>query len=293
MPETERNSVIQLQEPVYAQGVRELLADTPAFHASTPFDLQPVTDDRPYFELFLDWNRLDDIRKSLGGKWEGLVEAGLLVPLLFAAVSLSALLLIGVPILPHLRKMENTILVLLYFAGIGLAFMLVEIALLEKLTTFLGHPVYSFALVLGGLLTASGFGSFMSRNRSCSEMRFYFLLLLSGLFICFRFLPDFLKELSGEVWAMRLLWSWLVVGMIGLLMGIPFPVGLKHFAVFRKRTEERRNRVALAWCANACASVAGATGALWITQLSGQSILFLLGMLAYGTAWLIIEFRGS
>ena len=222
-----------------------------------------------------------------------MVEAGLLVPLLFAAVSLSSLLLIGIPVLPLLRKLENAIAILLYFAGIGLAFMLVEIALLEKLTTFLGHPVYSFALVLGGLLTASGFGSFLSRNRSWSEMRFYFLLLLFGLFVCVQFLPDLLRQLSGEGWALRLLWSWLVVGTIGLLMGIPFPAGLKHFAVFRKRTEERRNRVALAWCANACASVVGATGALWITQLSGQSVLFLLGVLAYGTAWLIIEFRGS
>ncbi len=293
MLETERNTGIRLPVPVYTQGVQELLADPPAFHARTPFNLEPVSDDRPYFDLFLNWSRLHEIRKNLDGKWEGLVEAGLLVPLLFAAVSLSSLLLIGIPVLPHLRKLENAIPILLYFASIGLAFMLVEIALLEKLTTFLGHPVYSFALVLGGLLTASGFGSFLSRNRSWSEMRFYFLLLLSGLFVCFRFLPDLLRELSGEGWALRLLWSWLVVGTIGLLMGIPFPAGLKHFVVFRKRTEERRNRVALAWCANACASVAGATGALWITQLSGQSVLFLLGVLAYGTAWLIIEFLGS
>ena len=293
MPETERNSVIQLQEPVYAQGVRELLADPPAFHARTPFDLQPVTDDRPYFELFLDWNRLDDIRKSLGGKWEGLVEAGLLVPLLFAAVSLSALLLIGIPILPHLRRMENTISVLLYFAGIGLAFMLVEIALLEKLTPFLGQPVYSFALVLSGLLTASGLGSFLSSRFSRTGIRFYFLLLLFGLFFCFRNLPDLLRELSGEEWIIRLLWAWLVVSASGLLMGIPFPAGLKHFAVFGKHTEERRIRVAMAWCANACASVAGAAGAVWIAQLAGQSILFLLGALAYGTAWLTLEIRGG
>ncbi|MCS5573460.1 MAG: hypothetical protein NZ789_11045, partial [Pseudomonadales bacterium] len=115
----------------------------------------------------------------------------------------------------------------------------------------------------------------------------------TGLLVCFWFLPDFLRELSGEGWALRLLWSWLVVGTTGLLMGIAFPAGLKYFSVFGKRTEERRSRVALAWCANACASVAGATGALWIAQLSGQSVLFLLGALAYGAAWLILEYRGS
>jgi hypothetical protein len=77
------------------------------------------------------------------------------------------------------------------------------------------------------------------------------------------------------------------------MMGIPFPAGLKHFAVFGKHTEERRIRVAMAWCANACASVAGAAGAVWIAQLAGQSILFLLGALAYGTAWLTLEIRGG
>jgi len=292
MPETEKNSVIQLQEPVYALGVQELLTDPPAFHSRTPFDLKPVSDDRPYVDLFLDWYRLDDIRNSLDGKWEGLVEAGLLVPLLFAAVSLSALLLIGIPILPHLRRMENTISVFLYFGGIGLAFMLVEIALLEKLTPFLGQPVYSFALVLCGLLTASGLGSFLSRRFSRTGIRFNFLLLLFGLFFCFRNLPDLLREMSSEEWILRLLWAWLVVTACGLLMGIPFPAGLKHFVISGNRTEERRIRVALAWCANACASVAGAAGAVWIAQLAGQSILFLLGSLAYGVAWLNLEFRG-
>ena len=89
MPETERNTGIRLPEPVYSQGVQELLADPPAFHARTPFNLEPVSDDRPYFDLFLNWSRLHEIRKNLDSKWEGLVEAGLLVPLLFTVVSLS------------------------------------------------------------------------------------------------------------------------------------------------------------------------------------------------------------
>ena len=123
-------------------------------------------------------------------------------------------------------------------------------------------------------------------------MRYNFLILLVGLFFCFRNLQDLLREMFSEEWILRLLWAWLVVSVSGLLMGIPFPAGLKHFVVFEKRTEERRIRVALSWCANACASVAGAAGAVWIAQLAGQSILFLLGALAYGASWLIMEFWG-
>ena len=91
-----------------------------------------MSDDRPYFELFLDWSRLNEIQQSLGNKWEGLAEAGLLVPLLFAGVTVFSLLLIGVPMVPQFRRIQNPFSVLMYFSGIGMAFMLTEIALLEN-----------------------------------------------------------------------------------------------------------------------------------------------------------------
>ena len=178
---------------------------------------------------------------------------------------------------------------MLYFSGIGMAFMLTEIALLEKLTPFLGHPLYSFALVLGGILTATGLGSYLSRSCTQLEIRFFFLLLMFGLFSYFFILQDMLSLLYGANWFLRLLMAWLVVSASGLLMGIPFPAGLKYFAASSIKNEERRIRVALCWCSNACASVSGAVGALWISQLIGQSVLFLLASLIYGSAWLIIE----
>ena len=54
MPDSEMNKFIHLPDPVYAQGVKLLLEDAQAFHAKTPFNLEPVSDDRPYFELFLE-----------------------------------------------------------------------------------------------------------------------------------------------------------------------------------------------------------------------------------------------
>ena len=116
MPDSEINKFISLPDPVYAQGVRLLLEDAQAFHAKTPFNLEPVPDDRPYFELFLEWSRLNEIQQSLGDKWEGMAEAGLLVPLLFAGVTVCSLLLIGVPMLPYFRRIQNPFSVLLYLS---------------------------------------------------------------------------------------------------------------------------------------------------------------------------------
>jgi len=55
MPETERNSVIQLQEPVYALGVRELLADPQLFMQG----------------LHLTCNRLPMTGHILNSSWTG------------------------------------------------------------------------------------------------------------------------------------------------------------------------------------------------------------------------------
>ncbi|MHA2330335.1 MAG: hypothetical protein ACXACR_17580, partial [Candidatus Hodarchaeales archaeon] len=40
--------------------------------------------------------------------------------------------------------------------------MLIEISLIQRLTIFLGHPTYSFVVVLATLLFSSGIGSIVS-----------------------------------------------------------------------------------------------------------------------------------
>ena len=46
-----------------------------------------------------------------------------------------------------------------YFAALGLGFIMVEIALLQLFLLFLGQPIYTYAVVLAGLLVFTGIGS--------------------------------------------------------------------------------------------------------------------------------------
>ena len=55
---------------------------------------------------------------------------------------------------------------LLYFASIGLGFIMVEIALLQRYTLLLGQPLYAFAVVLGSMLVCSGIGSLLTHRMS-------------------------------------------------------------------------------------------------------------------------------
>ena len=52
----------------------------------------------------------------------------------------------------------------LYFALIGIGFMMVEIGLLQRMTVFLGHPIYSLSVLLFSLILTTGMGSFLSEK---------------------------------------------------------------------------------------------------------------------------------
>ena len=50
----------------------------------------------------------------------------------------------------------------LYFALIGLGFMFVEIGIIQRVSLFLGHPVYGMAIGLFGIIVSTGIGSLAS-----------------------------------------------------------------------------------------------------------------------------------
>ena len=52
----------------------------------------------------------------------------------------------------------------LYFAAIGLGFLLLEIVLIQRFVLFLGFPTYALSVVLFALLVFTGVGSALSRS---------------------------------------------------------------------------------------------------------------------------------
>ena len=83
------------------------------------------------------------------------------VTLLTAACILLPLVLLGAAERDFSRRRRRTSC---YFAAIGFGFMLVEISQVQRLTIFLGHPVYSLSVVLFSLLLSSGVGQPFDRR---------------------------------------------------------------------------------------------------------------------------------
>ena len=135
--------------------------DHDAFIRAYPLDISPATDNRPFFFNLVLLGDLFDPALSGSGVYRTSMEA---IVILFAVIGVTAAvsaLFIIVPLWLGGRRRglaRPAPSTLAYFGGLGLAFMLVEIPTMQKLTVYLGQPVYSLAVVLFSLLLFSGLG---------------------------------------------------------------------------------------------------------------------------------------
>jgi hypothetical protein len=284
----EANRFNQLRQPWFYQAATALLgSDAPAYMDDYKFDLRPATDDRPYFFHFFKWRILPEILSLQGRGGMPLLEQGYLVSVAtLLQAALASLLLIVVPLLflkrrarqsqPAVRRSS----VLVYFFAIGLAFLFVEIAFMQKLTLLLHHPLYSVATVMTSFLIFAGIGSFVSqraaeRGRAQRSMRLAVagiaILSLSYLLL-FNNLPNALLSLPLVA---KMAIALLLIAPLALLMGMPFPLALSSLG---KHAEQM---IPWAWGINGCASVISAILATLLAIHGGFSMVVALAAALY------------
>jgi hypothetical protein len=288
MSSAEANRYNRFPAPFYFTAVRELLGKDGGFSAAYPFDLSPATDDRPFFHHFFRFSRWEEIFRLAGEKWQILVEGGLLIPLVFLQAFLLSFLLILLP--AGLRKKNLRLFQardfpwILFFFIIGLAFMFVEISLIQKFILLLGHPVYAVSVVVLALLVFAGLGSRISVFISPLPGLRRALIAVAGLLLFYAlFLPSVLSALHGWPLGWRYFFSGLLIAPLGLAMGFPFPEGLRLLG--------RQNPafVPWAWCANGCASVLGAILPVLIALSWGFQAVWFISSLLYLLALVLIR----
>ena len=126
--------------------------------ASYPLNIEAPTDDTPFFFHML---RARDLLKA--STYQGMNQINLkavrvLGTLLGIVTALSAIAILAPLGLKRRVRKAQSVRLMIYFAAIGLAFMMVEIGQLERLIVFLGHPIYGLTVVLFVLLLASSLG---------------------------------------------------------------------------------------------------------------------------------------
>jgi hypothetical protein len=281
---------------------RLLLApDRRAFYRDYALDVTPTTDDRPFFfhtTRLANHSFVAPLARALGrhvdrpvnpGAW---ATGGLTALLVLLAISstLIVLFIVGpLAVTSRAALQAGWFGSLAYFACLGGAFMLIEVALLQRFVLLLGHPVYSLTVTLFSLLVGTGLGSALSRrvgDARVARVAMMACLVVAGLALVWGSLLPPIVQFAIK-WPLGLRIA-LAVGLMlpaGLLMGLPLPAGMRLLAASQPQL------VPWAWGMNGALSVLGATLAVFIAMNWGFSATLACGASVYVVAAGLIRSR--
>jgi hypothetical protein len=296
--------VVSPQSPIASPVISEIVsARTPEAASAAArrlsdihhLDLTAPTDDRPFFFNQLLLGDPKSIALALGSS-PGVISGNFLAEIaLGMIVLLSATLVtltIIVPSLPSLRQVPPRLagLATAYFLLIGLAFMLVEVGLIQRISVFLGHPVYGLAIGLFGIIVSTGAGSLLvSRLPLLSPARLSLWVVILGLYLILLplWFPMFIAKFAAADLAMRAAVSLTAIVPAGILMGFAFPTGMEIVNAIDPRPTP------WLWAVNGAAGVLGAGLAvalsiafsISVTLWLGAACYLLLGPVAVALSW--------
>jgi hypothetical protein len=173
----------------------------------------------------------------------------------------------------------------LYFLSIGLAFLFVEIAFIQKFILFLHHPLYAVALVLTAFLVFAGLGSGFSwrlvgggHYRRAITVSVIGIVVLGLLYMLF--IGSLFAQFQSLSIAAKIPLTLTMIAPLAFFMGMPFPLALA------KLGDIAPNLIPWAWGVNGCASVVSAVLATILAIAVGFNAVIVLALSLYGLAWL-------
>jgi len=285
----ESNRFVRTRDTDYFRAFGAILsrAERDTFFSGYLFDVRPVRDEAPFFSLFLRLDKLMEIYRAMGSKWQFFLEEGYLLPAVFVQVLLIGLVLVGLPLLAGKGGVKSGdgspgTRLLPYFALLGVAYMFVEVALMQKSILLLEQPPVAVAAVLAALLVSSGCGSLLGQRFPRLERPATLLGLAFLVLLCAMFLPWLIGLAQPWPLPLRSTFFCLLVALPGTLMGIPFPAGLRLLG----RTAP--GLIPWAWTVNGTVSVLAPLLAVMVAMAGGFRGVLLLGAFAYYLAFLLL-----
>ena len=253
---------------VYEDLLRGLTTDEitlDQFLVQKDYNLFPTTDDSPFF-----FN----------------LDPGLPQPLKILLVSAGVVLLLYLLLMSGASN-RPSVWQWLFFGGLGLGYILIEVPLIQRTLLLIGNPTLTMVVVLAALLLSSGVASLLSARWEVEAV--WTRIAIAALIVAAFALalaygqPVVLERLSRLSSAFRVLLTLFLLLPLGFVMGIPFANGL--------RLVGKQNELALPylWGWNAVTSVAGsalaASLALWFhfgaALLAGAACYLLVALTAF------------
>ncbi len=264
--------------------------DPAAFWRDYPYDVSPVSDDRPFFFYTVQardlWQYMMTANRASAD-----FKINRAVPLLFGLLAVSLCATALILILPRfllgtkLPKQKGIVTFLWYFLCLGAGYILIQVALIQKFVLLLGHPTYALVVIVFSMLVASGMGSYFSRGVIADD-DLRLIRVLAGIAILVAILAFISHPVTetAAAWPLpaKMLLTVLTIAPAAFLMGMPFPSGLR-------RLEQRHPpSIRWAWSLNAAASVLGSASAIFLAIYIGLRATLLVGGLLYLCALAVI-----
>ena len=263
----------------------DLFAEARAEEAleDSQLNLRATTDESPFFFQMARWDRINfrDLGRYSG---ENVLEP-LTIPAgqaaLLAALLIGVLLSAVMLIISLKRGGGGDPSWLVYFLAIGLAFIIVEVVLIQRLTLFLGHPTYAVTSVLFSILVFSGAGAAWSdRKGPASVVPVVTWGLPASLLLIAFAAPPLLGMWMGLPLALRLIVAAFVIAPSAIMMGTLLPMGIRSVG---------ERGVPMGWAANGCASVIGSVLAVLIAMVWSYKIALLAAGAIYMLAIVVLR----
>lgn len=270
--------------------------DIDAVIANYEKDIAPATDNKPFFDNNIGFSNLtidgmletfaQDEKGILALKDRPVAETTLLAILIQTIIIATLLILVPLRKLKGKGKSTFSKPYLIYFACLGLGYIMMQICLIQKFTLFLGQPVYTLLTVVSTMLISSGIGSMFSiKFFANSKQKLYIIFgIIVVLAVALGFLvPVIFDSLVRLELMWRVIVSALIIAPLGFFMGMPFPIGLTLI------DDNDRRYAAFAWGINGFFSVIGTVTAIILAMTAGFFFVFVLTGIIYLLAMFFIS----
>lgn len=255
---------------------RFLMLNNPAYEGkfiqTSTYDIRPTDDDRPFFFRFSYWKHLllESSQKQVIA--QPFMEYVIII--LVGVIGIISVICVLLPLLflsrrglsaPHKLRFG------LLFAAVGVGYMIIEIAFMQKFGLFMGHPNYALSVVLAVLLFASGVGSLLSGKivNAIGGLKRVAYLCVCFIVMDYLLLPALYHSLMSLSFWIKLI---IVAGMIfpvGFCMGMFVP------AAIDKLKPEASGFIPWAWGINGVFSVIAPILGIAVSMTWGINVLLI------------------
>lgn len=251
-------------------------------------EIGAITDDAPFFWHFSSFRDvLTDITSSLDVRdpEDVIGERVLLLLLLLAMVFAAVFLLLPfVTVRRTWAALPKKATSGVYFAALGLGFMLFEITMIQRLVLFLGYPTYSLTVTLASILVSTGIGALLSRrlvDRTRSAMP-AILGILAVLTLFYQFgLESLTSSMLSADLGVRVAVAVAVLVPLGLCLGTFMPLGL---GLVSRLSDHGEEYVAWSWAVNGFFSVIGSVLTTILSMAFGFGVVQFAALAIYVVA---------